>query len=52
MSNFHTGQPVVATYDAEPDHAVLVEVTEVAAQMESDIQGVAGTDFAVDVVAD
>ena len=46
VSNFQTGQPGVATYDAEPDHAVLVKVTEVAAQMESDIQGVAGTEFA------
>ena len=45
-------QPVVATSDVEPDHAVRVEVTEVAAQVEFDIQGVAGTDFAVDVVAD
>ena len=47
-------QPVVATSDVgvEPAHAVLVEVTEVAAQIGFDLQGMVVADLVVDVVAD
>ena len=47
-------QPVVATSDVgvEPTHAVVVEMTEVAAQKGFDIQGMVVADLVVGVVAD